>query len=828
MVDGVKRQQHFILTQSGNPQPYTYNGTTPRNKVLIPTQERAVQAAKLNSQLTLARQAINQIAVVERQCEVTSPTSVQLLVKSFDGVEMPFESLGDARQKIEILKSIKRENVIETTIAVPENGFKVWEKKLSDYTSSKKDVNGKARDGRKLIDSIAEISAVTLENLWAEAKELFPQNHTETYWWEVWLPRGDNRDLIFNDFRKLSAAYGIESSSRYLKFPERTVLTIRASVAQLREATALLVRIAELRLHTETADFYINLSLSEQRDWSKELLQRLSLSRESNTYVCILDTGVTNGHPLLKPFLEDQDQFAIDPDWHPADDEGHGTGMAGLVVWGDLIDHLGSDSLVNISHRIESVKVLRHDGDNEGKHLGLITSDGIALPEIANAQRNRVFVMALTKKVSKNIGAPSAWSAVLDGLISDETENGKQPRLILVSAGNAPTDLMEMMNYPAYNHDQEVHDPGQSWNAITIGAYTNKTYIDKVSFPNYSALAPAGSLSPYSSTTHQWDLASPLKPEVVFEGGNIGIDQLSCAGLDSLHLMTTSNEITDRQYTSFSSTSAATALAGNFCAQLMEAYPQLWPETIRGLMIHSASWTESMYRAAAPFGSTLKQRAQHLMRNVGYGVPNLAKALWTLNNCLTLIVQDEIQPFTHHSGKVSTKDMHVHQLPWPKEQLESLGAMDVTMTVTLSYFIEPNPGARYSVNKYRYGSHQLRFDLKRPLESTEDFKSRISAAAEDGSGQKTTDSKWILGNFRNKGSIHKDVWQGSAADLAARDHIIVYPANGWWRLRPSEGKVERKSRYALLITIETSSQDIDLITEVEAKLKLPVATNVLI
>lgn len=216
------------------------------------------------------------------------------------------------------------------------------------------------------------------------------------------------------------------------------------------------------------------------------------------------------------------------------------------------------------------------------------------------------------------------------------------------------------------------------------------------------------------------------------------------------------------------------------------------------------------------------------MRTVGYGVPNLTKALWTVNNCLTLIVQDEIQPFTKESGKVGTKDMHVHKLPWPKAQLEELGAMDVTMTVTLSYFIEPNPGARYSVSKYRYASHQLRFDIKRPLESTETFKSRISAAAEDDSGQKTTDPNWILGNFRNKGSIHKDIWQGSAADLAARDHIIIYPVNGWWRLRPSEDKVERKSRYTLLVTIETPSQNVDLITEVENKLKVPVTTDILI
>lgn len=52
------------------------------------------------------------------------------------------------------------------------------------------------------------------------------------------------------------------------------------------------------------------------------------------------------------------------------------------------------------------------------------------------------------------------------------------------------------------------------------------------------------------------------------------------------------------------------------------------------------------------------------------------------------------------------------------------------MTVTLSFFIEPNPSARGSTSKYHYPSHRLRFDVKRSLESTDDFIARVNAAAE--------------------------------------------------------------------------------------------------
>jgi len=38
--------------------------------------------------------------------------------------------------------------------------------------------------------------------------------------------------------------------------------------------------------------------------------------------------------------------------------------------------------------------------------------------------------------------------------------------------------------------------------------------------------------------------------------------------------------------------------------------------------------------------------------------------------------------------------MHLHDLPWPTEQLQALGGAQVTLRITLSYFIEPNPGER--------------------------------------------------------------------------------------------------------------------------------------
>lgn len=159
-------------------------------------------------------------------------------------------------------------------------------------------------------------------------------------------------------------------------------------------------------------------------------------------------------------------------------------------------------------------------------------------------------------------------------------------------------------------------------------------------------------------------------------------------------------------------------------------YPNLWPETVRALIVHSAEWTDAMIEQFAQ-GATKRKRAQHRVRCVGFGVPNLEKALWSANNSLALIVEDKLQPFEKRDGKMATRDMHLHDLPWPKKSLQELGDVDVEMSVTISYFVEPNPSSRIVSGKFSYQSHGLRFDVKRPLESPKEFRKRINRQARD-------------------------------------------------------------------------------------------------
>ena len=830
MADNTDVKPHLYLGSTGKAEPFTSPSTGGGSQVDVPARNRQQHGNALIGQLRHIEARQEELHKEAEALELESLIGIQVEFESFPGIDLAVESLADARQKIELLNVIHRDDRTFATIFVPEGNLVAIESKLQAYLEERKDKAGRARDNRTLIDAIQSFRSAALEALWVDDRDQLPENVEEDFWWEVWLPLRRHRLAVIHDFRRLAEAAQISVSEQVLEFPERSVLLAKGSRRQFSRSSLLLNCISELRKAKETAAFFNELTPEEQQEWAEELKARLVQSQHSTLtpYVCILDTGVNYGHPLLAPFLDPADQLTLDAEWTGADDHGHGTGMAGLAAWGDLADPLGDAAVVKIGHRLESVKVLRYPHDNEGRHLGIVTADGVSIPEIQNPGRIRVFSMALSATDTRDRGRPSAWSAAVDSLAVDYLGENQTPRLFAVSAGNTGDSLTDMADYPNYNLLQDIHDPGQAWNALTVGAYTEKDSITEKDCAHYTPLAPAGGLSPYSTTSVTWEKSAPIKPEIVFEGGNVGKDVISCVSIPSLCLLTTHSAQSDRLFSTFHATSAATALSARFAAQIYAQYPNLWPETVRALMVHSAEWTEAM-KAQFAQGTTERKRAHHRVRCVGFGVPNLKRALWSANNSLALIVEDVLRPFERRDGRVATRDMHLHDLPWPKNSLLELGEIDVEMTVTLSYFIEPNPSSRVVSGKYSYQSHGLRFDVKRQLESADEFRKRINRQArdeEEGTMKSPADPDWLLGaQFRHKGSLHKDVWRGKATDLAERGHIAVYPAMGWWRTRTALERYDKQARYGLVVSIVAPSVDVDIYSEVLSQVQVAQAVE---
>jgi hypothetical protein len=428
--------------------------------------------------------------------------------------------------------------------------------------------------------------------------------------------------------------------------------------------------------------------------------------------------------------------------------------------------------------------------------------------------------MAVTTTDDRDRGRPSSWSAAIDALTSGCEDDSR--RLIVLSAGN--TDLSQRHHYPNSNMTDEVHDPGQAWNALTVGGYTEKDGLDTAQYSGWKIVASAGDLAPCSCTSMDWQKNWPIKPDIVMEAGNMAIsphDGKADYIDDALQLLSTGHQFaTGKQLVSFGDTSAASAIAARLAAKIQAQYPIYWPETVRALLVHSSSWTPAMEASMLPLNPRKRKQDHYrrLLRYVGYGVPDETALFWSASNALTLIAQESLQPFFKDNDKIiNPRDIHLHALPWPVETLEELGDTEVEMQVTLSYFVEPNPGARGWANKYRYASHGLRFAVRRPVETVEQFHQRINQYARDEEYQRQTpqDSNWLLGEkLRNYGSIHSDTWRGTAVELAARQHIAVYPILGWWKERPNLERWGKQARYALIVSIRTPGVETDIYTPV--------------
>ena len=823
MADGPYK--HFFINDSGKVQKYTSKNKG-GNKKKIPSVDRIVHGQKIQKKLMEAWEQAREIDAQRTVVSLPTKNGIYLEFESTPDFELATKSLEHHRNGAGIrLLNVRTEavdgaTVNRATVFIPSGKESFYIRKVQAYLEEEDSRSHKPKN-EKLVASMNNIKIAVLESFWHGKKEWIPVDLPE--WCEIWL--SSDSDEAEQAFRRTAEELQIPMQKETLKFPERRVILGKVNSYSLQELIARSPCIAEFRRASETAAFFVEMENREQADWAKDLRDRLHVEDNTEVCICILDTGVNNGHILLEPILANKDCQCYDRAWGPHDHEGHGTKMAGLTGYGDLQTVLESSSLVKVSHILESVKILPSMGENDPKLYGAIVTQSVSNMMIENPKRRRIICMAVTApKYETGDGRPSSWSAAIDELVSGYLD--EQQKLFFVSAGNV-NDMADWKSYPVSNKTRTVQNPGQSWNAVTVGAYTEKTQFDDIKYHGSKSVAQAGGLSPFSSTSCLWDTKWPVKPDIVLEGGNLLEDSLGCSWCEELSLVTTCFKPTLSQFDIINATSAATAQAAWMAAQIQVEYPDAWPETIRALLIHSAEWTTEMKRQF--LHGSAKRDYRELMRVCGYGVPNLDRALWCVKNSVNLVMQTDLQPFDQHTnGRYITKDMHIHELPWPKDVLLSLGSVPVSMKVTLSYFIEPGPGEIGWKDRYRYASCALRFDVN-GTDTREAFLARINAVAaaeEEGVDSSGGSVNWILGEQnRHVGSIHSDTWEGTAAQLATSNLIGIYPAVGWWRERAWLIRWDKRIRYSLIVSLHTPEQSVDLYTPILNKIKVIVPVN---
>lgn len=757
--------------------------------------------------------------------------------ESQPGVPLQLSSLEDARQGIELVAvshaqtpEAEPRRIERATVFVPEGKVKHFVTRFESYAKTIPKTKNERRY-EDMLDPVGALRLATLRGLWTDATEVYPADR-ETIWWEVWLRRHDGGELA--RLMEFTALKQLDVAARRLQFDDRIVTLVRATAEQLSASLDVLNDLAEVRRAKETATVFSDMAPEEQGEWAKELRARTTTAVAAAPAVCILDTGVTRGHPLLAASLATSDCHTCEPSWGAHDHHGHGTEMAGLALYGDLTPVLAGSAPVRLSHGIESVKILPPNGQNPPELYGAIAAEATSRVEIQAPERQRCFSVAVTATDERDRGQPTSWSAAVDALAAGRTldassqglvylddESAPVQRLFIVSAGNVDEGALQVSHLDRSDTDA-VHDPAQAWNVLTVGAFTEKSIVQHPKWNGWQPVAPAGELSPWSTTGVVFADAWPIKPDVVFEGGNVvknaqGEVDFPCP---DLCLLSTHYRPAQKTFVLSWATSAATALAARMAATIAAEYPTLWPVTVRALVVHSAEWTAQMQNHLR--GASGKRARARLVRRYGFGVPLLDRALRSAGNALTIIAQDTIRPFVPKESNPNERqmgDIHFFELPWPRDVLQGLGETPVRLRVTLSYFVEPNPGRRGWKKRHRYASHGLRFEVKGPTESVDEFRKRLNQHALEEDEKRPSaggdSSEWHLGEqARNHGSIHSDILQGFATDIAERGVIGVYPVSGWWKDQPKRDRSEKGARYALIVSIETPGVETDIWTPV--------------
>jgi hypothetical protein len=245
------------------------------------------------------------------------------------------DSLEDKGAGIELLSF--RPTGDDTSVAVvfvPEGKLTIFERKLEAYLDPERLTKKGMRHNQPLIDSIEQIRKTVLQDLWTDPLRDFPDD-AGPIWWEVWIRNEAGADRFRSQAERLAIAVGGQA----LRFPDRTVVLVHATLGQMTLSVEILDSIAEVREARSLAVELLEMDARAEAERTSDLRGRTEPPPDDSPAVCLLDTGIDIGHLLLEPGLDPEDAHSYDEaNWGVEDHQGHGTQMGGFALYGADLD----------------------------------------------------------------------------------------------------------------------------------------------------------------------------------------------------------------------------------------------------------------------------------------------------------------------------------------------------------------------------------------------------------------------------------------------------------------------------------------------------------
>jgi subtilisin family serine protease len=526
--------------------------------------------------------------------------------------------------------------------------------------------------------------------------------------------------------------------------------------------------------------------------------------------VCVIDSGIQEKHPLLASAIIENDSRS----WVPNETDlkadlvkngGHGTRVAGAVLYPNLIPTSGQQQAVCW---LQNARVLDRDC-RLSKSLfppALISN----IVKFYQGERGtRIFNHSIAGSTPCRTQYMSAWAAEIDNL------SWQHDILFIVAAGNLPIDsslsntrlsirdrLQQGKTYPDYllSDSCRVPNPAQSFQALTVGSVSLQTFRDL----SRQSIAQQNYPSSFSCTgLGMWD---SIKPEVVEYGGDLVSD-----GGTQPNLTSPSEVCPDLVRSTLNGgpmsardcigTSYAAPKVAHIAACLAAELPNESCLLYRALIVQSArfpSWVE-----------TTKFDLYHAIRLLGYGIPNLDRALGNSNNRITLIAKGE--------RRIAARQAQIYEVSLP-DGLRSPGEdLDIRIEVTLSYKAQPRRTRRA---RRKYLSTWLDWECSKKGEVPERFLDRVLKEYDAPAEAEESESifNWVLNKRKNwgqarnvsrqEGTLQKDWAIVKSYDLRESFCIAIVGHEGW------NNDPNATVPYALVVSFEAVDTNIPIYTSI--------------